>query len=319
MQTEQAVVVRWFSHPQCVTMRPAFAAAGLAALFTISSIGHAQGIGREETEFRWSRKLEAGATFVLRSGNGPITVHESASDRVEVTAVKRVRGRSRASDVGFDVIESANQVEICTLYGRRESCRERDRDRGDWNDNVNVTVEFTVSVPRGVRLRAATGNGRINIDRGSADVSASTGNGDVSIGETSGRVDASTGNGDVQVDGANGPVSVSTGNGRVFVLTSRGDVSASTGNGDIDVRIKAGPIERDMKFNTGSGSIRITLPQDFNGSLDATSGTGSLRSDFEISVIGRLDAHHVRGTIGRGGPQIRLVTGSGTIELRKGS
>jgi DUF4097 and DUF4098 domain-containing protein YvlB len=310
--------VRWSSHPLCVIMRPAFAAAGFAALFTISSVVHAQGVGREESEFKWSRRLEAGATLVIRSGNGPIAVHESSSDRVEITAVKRVRGRSRANDVGFDIVESSNQVEICTLYGRQNSCRERDRGDNS-SENVRVTVEFTVNLPRGARLRAATGNGRIDIDRGSADVSASTGNGAISIGETSGRVDASTGNGDVQVDGANGPVSVSTGNGRVFVLTARGAVDASTGNGDIDVRIKSGPIERDMKFSTGSGSIRISLPQDFNGSVDATSGTGSLRTDFDIAVIGRLDAHHVRGTIGRGGPQIRLVTGSGTIELRKGS
>ena len=43
----------------------------------------------------------------------------------------------------------------------------------------------------------------------------------------------------------------------------------------------------------------------------------SLSSDFEISVVGRLDSHHVRGTIGTGGPLMRLSTGSGTIELRK--
>lgn len=47
------------------------------------------------------------------------------------------------------------------------------------------------------------------------------------------------------------------------------------------------------------------------------SGNGDLSSDFEISIIGRLDAHHVRGTIGNGGPLMRLSTGSGTIELRK--
>jgi hypothetical protein len=33
--------------------------------------------------------------------------------------------------------------------------------------------------------------------------------------------------------------------------------------------------------------------------------------------VGRLDAQHVRGTIGNGGPLIRLVTGNGMIELRK--
>ena len=137
-------------------------------------------------------------------------------------------------------------------------------------------------------------------------------------GETQGRVDVTTGNGDVHVDGANGPVTVTTGNGRIFVLTSRGSVDANTGNGDIDARIKSLPLESDMRFNSGSGAIRVSLPSDFNGRIDATTGNGTLQSEFEISVLGRLDAQHVRGTIGRGGPLIRMSTGNGLIELKKG-
>jgi hypothetical protein len=272
----------------------------------------AQVAGREEMEFKWSRQLDANSTLVVRNGNGPISVRESSGNRVEVTATKRVQSRGRASDVGFDVIESGSQVEICSVGPRQESCR----DRNGWN-NVRVTVDFVVLVPKSVRLRVITGHGDVVIDRASADVSATTGNGDVSIGETNGRVDATTGNGDVQVDGANGPVNVSTGNGRVFVLTAQGAVDASSGNGDIDVRIKALPVERDMKFSTGSGRIRVGLPADFNGRIDATSGNGTLRTEFDISVVGRLDAQHVRGTIGQGGPLLRLTTGNGMIELRK--
>jgi hypothetical protein len=274
----------------------------------------AQVSGREDLEFKWSKQLATGAALVIRNPSGPITVRQATGNRVEISAVKRLRGRTRASDIAFDVRETGDQVEVCALFGDQESCRDRGS-RG--SDNVRASVEFTILLPPSARLRVSTGNGAIAIERAGAEVSASTGNGEIKIGETTGRVDASTGNGDVQVAGANGPVTVSTGNGRVDVRTARGGVSASTGNGDVDVRIGALPIDGDMKFSTGSGGIRIALPSEFNGRIDATTGNGSLRSDFDIAIVGRLDAHHVRGTIGSGGPLLRLVTGNGEIELRK--
>jgi hypothetical protein len=270
--------------------------------------------GRNDSTFTWNKSLAPNSMLSILNGNGPITVREApaGSDRVEVRAVKSSRSRGSYQDVSFDVRETDNQVEICTLYGDQTSCRDRNGSR-----NIRVSVEYTVLVPRSLRLKLATGNGEISIERAGADVSASTGNGRVTVGQTEGRVNVSTGSGDVQVDGANGPVSVSTGNGRIFVATAKGAVEASTGNGDIDVRIKSLPVERDMQFSSGSGSIRIMLPANYNGRIDATTGNGSLSSDFEISIVGRLESHHIRGTIGSGGPLIRMSTGNGTIELRK--
>lgn len=269
--------------------------------------------GRDEATFAYSRQLSAGGTVVVRSGNGAITVREGSGDRLEVRAVKNVRSGGSVSDVAFDVVESDGRIEICTLYDRQTSCR----DRNGGGRNIRVRVDFTVLMPATSRLQVATGNGEINIDRAGADVSATTGNGDVTVGETNGRVDVTTGNGDVHVDGANGPVSVTTGNGKIFVLTSRGAVDANTGNGDVDVRIKSMPIERDMRFNSGSGAIRVSLPADFSGQIDASTGNGTLSTDFDIAVLGRLDAQHIRGTIGRGGPTIRMSTGNGQIVLRR--
>jgi DUF4097 and DUF4098 domain-containing protein YvlB len=183
---------------------------------------------------------------------------------------------------------------------------------------VNVRVDFTVLIPRSMRLRLTTGNGEISIDKAGADVLASTGNGRVSIGETTGSVEVSTGNGDVQVEAASGPVRVSTGNGQVFIATSSGPVWATSGNGDVIARMKTLSRESSMNFTTGSGSVRVTLPADFNGTIDASTGNGSLNSEFEISIMGRLDPRHLRGTIGKGGPTLRLQTGNGNVELRKG-
>jgi DUF4097 and DUF4098 domain-containing protein YvlB len=293
------------------TLATAGIAAGIAAFLAVSPASAQQ--GRDQTTFTWSKALAAGSRVTIRNADGSIRVSEATGDRVEVRATKIARSRGSITDVAFDVNESGGDVEICTLYGDQSSCRERNRG----TRNNRVRVEYVVAVPRSMRVNIATGNGDVSIARAGDEVSASTGNGRVEIGETSGRVQASTGNGDLTIRGANGPVKASTGNGRVSVVTARGGVSATTGNGDVDVRMKTLVSDADMTFTSGSGSLRISLPADFNGRIDATTGSGSLRSDFEISVMGRLDAHHVRGTIGKGGALLRLTTGSGQIELLK--
>lgn len=290
----------------------AVAAGGVIVAVAAPTTLAAQGSGREGLEFSWSKAVPPGAQIVIRNVNGPITVQDAQGDRLEVRAVKNLRGRGRASDIGFDVRETGNSIEVCTLVGTASACGDRNRE-----SSVRSEVAYTVRVPKSARLRVSTGNGRLTIQSAGDDLSASTGNGEILIGQTTGRVDASTGNGGVQIDGANGDVTVSTGNGRIAINTARGSVNASSGSGDIDVHVGALPIEHDMKLTTGSGAIRVALPADFNGRIDASTGSGTLRSEFEISIVGRLDASRVRGTIGRGGPLLRLTTGSGSIELTK--
>jgi hypothetical protein len=61
----------------------------------------------------------------------------------------------------------------------------------------------------------------------------------------------------------------------------------------------------------------VLLPAAFQGEVDSQTGNGKVMTDFPISVDGRLDSQHLRGTIGKGGPRIRLSTGNGDLELRK--
>ena len=132
------------------------------------------------------------------------------------------------------------------------------------------------------------------------------------------QVRVSTGNGDVDVAGAKASVRVTTGNGDVDVTTAEGPVDVRSGNGDIDVKISALRAKEDMAFHTGSGSVRLTLPANYNGELDATTGNGSIRSDFDLKVKGQLSPRRVRATIGEGGPMLRMSTGNGEFEIRRG-
>ena len=298
------------------TTRLLFSALALTAVH--SSLAGAQLVGRNETVYTWRGTIPAGAQFTIRNFNGPIDVRPASGGTAELRAEKRVRGDAAITDVGFEVMQSSGgDVEICST--RTENSCSGDRHRGDdgWRRG-SVSVAMTVLVPRGVRVKLATGNGAVSVERAGSDVQASTGNGRVRVVETEGQVRVSTGNGDVEVRNAKARVHVSTGNGDVDVVTVEGPVEVSSGNGNIDVRMSALRARDDMEFSTGSGNVLLTLPANYNGELEASTGNGSISSDFDLKIKGQLNPRRIRATIGNGGPMLRMSTGNGQFELRKG-
>jgi DUF4097 and DUF4098 domain-containing protein YvlB len=97
-----------------------------------------------------------------------------------------------------------------------------------------------------------------------------------------------------------------------------GPVSASSGNGDLIVRMTELRMDADMEFTTGNGRIELTVPNGLNADIDASTGNGGILTDFPIQVQGRISKTRLRGTIGNGGRRLRLVSGNGEIEIRRG-
>lgn len=294
-----------------------------ASLIAFPVVAGAQALaGRTDSVYTWRGAVPARAQLTVRNFNGPIDVRAASGPNAEVRAEKRSGRGGDIRDVAFHVVTTSNgDVMFCSTYRGNDPCDDErgwsNRDDGD--DHGWVTVSMTVLVPRGVQVRVATGNGAVQVDHVTADVHAATGNGRVQVNATEGSVRVSTGNGDVEVRDARASVRVSTGNGRVNVTTAEGPVEASTGNGDIDVRMSALRAADGMSFHTGSGSVRVTLPASYNGELEASTGNGEINSDFELKVKGRLTPRRVRATIGSGGPALRLSTGNGRVEIRRGS
>jgi len=222
----------------------------------------AQLVGRSETVYTWRGTIPSGGQFTIRNFNGPIDVRPATGNTAELRAEKRARGGADITDVAFDVRSSSNgDVEICSTQNENSCYGDRRSDNG-WRRQV--TVAMTVLVPRGVRVKLATGNGDVD------------------------------------------------------VVTVEGPVEVSSGNGRIDVRMSALRAREDMAFHTGSGDVRLTLPANYNGELDASTGNGTIRSDFDLKIKGQLSPRHIRATIGSGGPMLRLSTGNGEFEIRKG-
>ena len=279
-------------------------------------------VGRSERTFTLSEQVSAGGWVRVATFNGRIEVTSGSSDKVEIRAAKEVR-RGEIEDIGFVVRRQQGGLTICAVYDDRDECDEeggyRSAGRGrDWSRNHQGQVDFTIQIPAGMRVQAGSGNGDVRISGAGAEVVASTGNGRVIIGGSSGEVRASTGNGDVTVENASGPVEVSTGSGAIRVVTASGPVSANSGNGEIDISI--GKLERmpDMSFSTGNGEVRLTLPSGLGAELDASTGNGTVTTDFPVTLrSGRLDPSRLRGTIGNGGGRLTISSGNGDVEIRR--
>ena len=259
-----------------------------ATLLLATIAAPAAGQDRQSDTFNWSGRIPAGRWIRVRSLNGSITVGAASGDNVEVTATKRWR-RGDPSEVRFETKKFGpgdESVLICALWGENSSCDEHsyrtrgDRERGKGSNN-DVSVEFRVLVPKGVKVAVNTINGAVAVDGATAEVEAGTINGEVGVSTTGGPVNATSINGDVR---------------------------ASLGRLDS---------EWSMHFTTITGNVVVEFAGDFGADIDLQTLNGSLNTNFEMTITGRLDPKHLRTHIGKpGGPRIRLETINGNVELR---
>lgn len=291
-----------------------------ATCLATSAAGAQEIVGRRDRTFTLSERIAAGGQVNIFSRVGAITITEASGATLDYRAEKE---RGDADDIGFVVLRGSNGVTICAVYDDDDECSERGLERrrrerwGNWGDRARANI--TVTVPRGTFLRASSGNGEVSLSAAVAEARVNSGNGKVRVSRVQGRVDASSGNGLVTIDDVGGPVKASSGNGDVSIGTVRGPVNASSGNGDIIVRMTRLEGTDDMEFSSGNGRIELVVPESFSAEIDASTGNGRITTDFPIKVMGRIEPRRLRGTIGDGARRVRMSTGNGSMEIRKGS
>lgn len=267
-----------------------------------------------DRDFNFSDRIAAGAWLRVHSTHGDIRVTRASGDRVEVVGRK---SGDDAADLRITAVRNGDDVTICAVFEGAQCDAEGIRSSRRWSHDGEGSVDFEVRLPRGVKIRAATGNGEVAVSGATAEVQATSGNGAVSVASSGGPVRASSGNGDIDVSEAGGEVTARSGNGDIRVTTTAGPVTASTGNGSIDARMSSLTGTEDMAFRTGNGDVSVTLPANFEGEIEARLPNGRLESDFPLRVEGRLDPRRLRATIGGGGRRITITSGSGGAEIRK--
>jgi DUF4097 and DUF4098 domain-containing protein YvlB len=84
------------------------------------------------------------------------------------------------------------------------------------------------------------------------------------------------------------------------------------GSGSINV---AGQNTADWDLHSGSGTIRIDLPENAAFNIDASTSSGSIDVDHPVTVQGRISKRWLKGSVRGGGPRVTVETGSGSIHV----
>jgi hypothetical protein len=128
--------------------------------------------------------------------------------------------------------------------------------------------------------------------------------------------------GSLELNGIEGPFEISTRQKDVTLTDFKHSVKITDTNGDVELRTSTPPthaIEVDLK----KGEIELSLPSSSRFQIDATSHHGEVESDFSgpgLKVVKEGESPTISGSVGKGGPAIRLDTQYGTIRLlRMGS
>ena len=162
----------------------------------------------------------------------------------------------------------------------------------------NITIDYEISAPKSVALNLHSGSGDVEVDNLGRYLKAQTGSGSVRAHGIAGAAELATGSGDIELQqSAQGEVKAQTGSGSIRINGLDGALTARTGSGDIEANgLLSGP----SKLQTGSGSIRAHIGRDSHLTVDATSGSGTIR----VSGLPNAERHHLSGPINGGGPQL---------------
>jgi hypothetical protein len=237
--------------------------------------------GAAQAPWNWEGRLSPGQTVEIVGISGDVQA-VPARGQARVRAAKTVR-RGSADDVPIVAVEHAGGVTICAIYPARDGQPANVCEPGGGSRNSSasdITVDFHVEVPAGVHFTSRTVSG------------------------------------DISAAGLSGDVRVTTVSGDVDVQTS-GTATASTVNGSIDVNMGRAEWRDRAAFSTVNGNIRLSVAGELDAELRASTVNGEIQSTFPIVVEARHNMRNVTQTLGRGGPELRLSTVNGSIELRR--
>ena len=296
---------------------------------------------REQVD-RSTRTLKVGANgeVVLYNISGDIVVARGGGSDVTVEIVKSSRGRTDEDAremlqlVQVEVIERAGRAEVRARYPEGDDMRRNNR------RNVNVSVSFNVTAPANVRIRAHSISGSITATDVKGEIAAESVSGNVRI-ANGGRISGAksiSGNVEITDTEIDGLFNASSASGSVILRRVKarqldlGSISGSVVLDEVDCQqVEAQTVSGDVKFggplarsgryelSSHSGTVTVAVSGSPGFEVEATSFSGSIRSDFSFnnSDPGSRGRRSLRGVHGDGSAVLDLTTFSGSIVISK--
>lgn len=306
---------------------------------------------RYEEKFERTLSLTKDGKVILGNISGDIEVKTWNKGEVKIEALKISKTTSEEqAKKNFDKVEIKISEEGKTL--RIETKYAKDYFK---RSSRNVSVRYWLTIPEQAHANITSISGDVSMEEIGGNISAKSISGDLDLKNiagtltgksTSGNVivfkaengaDCSSVSGDVEVKDATGNADLSSVSGDIILENCRGgDVEADTVSGDVELinvtdaqKVAAKSLSGSVKYEgkifrngnyrmkSHSGDITMLIPSNSAFDFKAKTFSGSIQTDFDVSVSGKISKRELKGTVNGGGAEIEAGTFSGDVRLKK--
>ena len=304
-----------------------------AAFLMTAAAGWLLGSERFEEKFARTEALAKTGKVFLSNVSGDVEVRTWNQDQVKIEALKASeassldKAKENAGLVTIDVTTAGDTLRIETKYPERH---------GFWGGNsVNVSVDYKLWIPERASLEVKSVSGEVKVAAIGGAAHLGSVSGDIQLGGAAG-ADVNVVSGDVTVENILGDAYLKTVSGNVTVTKIKGSVESETVSGDIELKdvseaktvtgksvsgnitytgtIVAGG---NYELTVHSGDLSMRIPANAAFDLEAGTFSGTIDSDFQIQVMGKLSPKEIHGTVNGGGARVRVKSFSGSVEIKK--
>lgn len=229
-------------------------------------------------------------TIVVNNDAGNISVQTSTDNSVTINATEQSGGfLDNNAQVTYTQSDDKNTIHV---------------DVGNSSFFNGGGVDFALTVPANTNLTLKTESG---------DISVSNVNGQIALTTSSGSIQATD-------DTFTGATTLQTESGDINAtrdtLTNASTLKTDSGSVTFDGSIGASGT---YHFQTDSGDVNVSLPSNSPFHVDASTGSGSISSDFpEVNVQSNDSGANAHGDVGTSpNATVNLTTDSGSIHLQQ--
>ncbi|MEP6921939.1 MAG: DUF4097 family beta strand repeat-containing protein [bacterium] len=208
--------------------------------------------------------------------DGAVTVHGWDKPVVMYAANKRADDPQELKQISIQTEQQGSSVSIIAK---------------SYEDNGTVSLD--VYLPRNATLHVSSGDGSLNLEGVSGDLTLRTGDGSIEVSDGHGQLQVNTGDGSIRVEKFEGGVDARTGDGSITLAGRFNTLAARTGDGSISLAV---PANSDFTIETNAEDV----------------DNGGLNVSEDVAASKRVR----RWKVGRGGTVFVLNTGNGKIILQ---
>ena len=267
----------------------------------------------------------------LKNISGDIVVKSWDRDEIKIIARKVAGSRKELDKITIDIDRKDSSIEIITRHEKSSRLFPF-----SLFSPSNASVHYEMNIPGKARLSVKSISGRAEVYEIGGYLDIETTSGDIKVATALDGARCKSVSGSIHLEGITGDADLVAASGEISIERIKGSINAKTVSGDIELDSFSSAKEIDAKsvsgsiksrgklnpegiygFNTVSGGIKISIPSDSEFELKTETTSGSIESDFEISVSGKINRNNLQGVVGKGGARISISSVSGGIQIIK--